>query len=109
LFESEDDVWNIINKLIKETKEVNKNMGKNFKISSSILSQLPFFACRNIILNKESQDDIARYVYSNEFSTPAYKGSYGEQPARWVKKSFIIKTALNNREQKIANKNLKDK
>ena len=84
-------------------------MGKNFKISSSILSQLPFFACKNIILNKENQDDISRYVYSTEFSCPAYKGSYGEQPAKWVKKSFIIQSTLRDRENKISNQNLKDK
>ena len=36
LFENDDDVWKIVDKLIEETKMVNIDMGKSFDISSSV-------------------------------------------------------------------------
>lgn len=72
-------------------------MGKDFNVANSIYKQLPFFACRNIILNKEHQQDISRYVYCNEFGIPPFDGPYSSQPSRWVQKSFIIKSVLNSR------------
>ena len=70
---------------------MNEKSGKDFSVSGSVKSQLPFFACNNIIYDKDLQRDIQRYLYCDSFNTKAYPGSYGDQPARWVQKSFIIK------------------
>ena len=40
------------------------------------------------------QKDIERYIYSEQFGISPYPGSYGEQPAKWVDRAFIIKNAL---------------
>ena len=40
------------------------------------------------------QKDIERYIYSEQFSISPYPGSYGDQPAKWVDRAFIIKGAL---------------
>jgi len=40
------------------------------------------------------QKDIERYIYSEQFGISPYPGSYGEQPAKWVDRAFIIKGAL---------------
>tara|TARA_Y100000310_G_scaffold238135_1_gene241486 strand:- start:256 stop:471 length:216 start_codon:yes stop_codon:yes gene_type:complete len=55
---------------------------------------LPFFCCRNVTHDKEIQRDIARYAYCEQFNVPPYPGSYGEQPAKWVRRAFIIKNTL---------------
>ena len=81
----------MIGLIIEETKEMNEKSGKDFSVSGSVKSQLPFFACNNIIYDKDLQRDIQRYLYCDSFNTKAYPGSYGDQPARWVQKSFIIK------------------
>ena len=94
LFEKDDDVWDIINRLVEETKGVNADLNKNFNISKSLEKQLPFFACKNIILSKEHQKDIARYIYCTKFKTSPYSGSYSQQPLRWIKKSFIIRSVM---------------
>ena len=104
IFTCEQDAWDVVDLIIEETKEMNEQTGKSFSPSSSVKSQLPFFACNNIIFDKEFQQDIERYIYCDNFKTPAYSGSYDEQPALWVQKSFIIKKALN----KIQNKAIED-
>ena len=75
------------------------NKGKEFDIARSVNSQLPFFTCRNRILKTEHQKDIQRFIYCKEFGVPAYSGAYGDQPAKWVEKSFVIKKALAKQEQ----------
>ena len=104
IFACEQDAWDVVDLIIEETKEMNEKTGKSFSPSSSVKSQLPFFACNNIIFDKEFQQDIERYIYCDNFKTPAYSGSYDEQPALWVQKSFIIKKAIN----KIQNKATED-
>ena len=74
--------------------------GSDFNIAESIMAQLPFFACNNVLLTREAQKDIARFVYSRDFGIPPYKGSYGEQPQRWVEKSFILKNLLERQKSK---------
>ena len=54
----------------------------------------------NILFNKSIQSDIERYIYCDNFKTPPYNCAYGDQPNRWVQKSYIIKKAIN----KIQNK-----
>tara|TARA_R100000655_G_scaffold15839_2_gene34911 strand:- start:1918 stop:2283 length:366 start_codon:yes stop_codon:yes gene_type:complete len=103
-FTCEKDVWEVVDLIIEETKEMNETSGKSFSPASSVKSQLPFFACNNIIFDKEFQQDIERYIYCENFKTPAFPGSYDEQPARWVQKSFLIKKAVG----KIQNKAVKN-
>ena len=93
VFESEKDVYDIIQLLIDECREWNQK-GKTFDIATSVSKQLAFFSCSNIILDKEFQKDIQRYVFCNETGTQAYSGSFGEQPSRWLAKYFILKQAF---------------
>ncbi len=79
---------------------MNKKTGKDFDIAHSISRQLPFFTCINIALNKEYQKDISRYVYCTKFNTPAYSGSYGQQPSKWVHKISIIQSSIEKLKQK---------
>tara|TARA_R100000808_G_scaffold24353_1_gene55898 strand:- start:389 stop:655 length:267 start_codon:yes stop_codon:yes gene_type:complete len=73
--------------------------GKEFDIAKSVNSQLPFFACRNVVFNRDHQKDIQRYIYCKEFGVPAYSGAYGDQPSKWVEKAFVIKHALAKKEK----------
>ena len=93
MFTSKSDVDSVIELLIDEVKKSNKE-GSNFNIAKSIIKQLPFFACPNVLLNKQAQKDISRYLYSKQFNVSPYKGSYGEQPHKWVEKSFLIKNVI---------------
>ena len=83
-------------------------MGKSFDIANSVLKQLPFFACRNIIFKREHQSDISKYLYCKDFSVPAHPGVYGEQPYRWINKAQIIKNALQKRENNLRAKAQKE-
>ena len=103
-FNNSEDVWEVIDLIIEETKEMNESHGKSFDVASSVQSQLPFFSCKNVIFDKEIQQDIERYIYCEDFKTSPYSGSFDEQPSKWVQKSFIIKKAIN----KIQNKAIKD-
>ena len=85
--------------LIEEVKSFNKESGKNFDIAKSIKKQLPSFACINCLYDNKVQRAIQRYMYCKEFNVSPYKGSYGEQPSKWVDKSFVIKNALAKREK----------
>ena len=98
VFESKKDVYDIIQLLIDECSEWNQK-GKTFDIATSVSKQLAFFSCSNIILDKEFQKDIQRYVYCNETGTSAYSGSFGEQPSRWLDKYFILKQAFAQKEK----------
>ena len=104
VFTCDKDVWNVIELLIAETKEVNEKMGKDFDIASSISFQLPFFCCQNIMLDTQSQKDISQYLYCKEFNTPPFIGDYGNQPQRWINKCNIIKIAMSKREEKLQKK-----
>mgnify|MGYP003150409169 FL=1 len=79
-------------------------MNKNFDIASSIMAQLPHFSCVNVVYKKEHQENISKYLYCKEFSTPPYPGSYGQQPRKWITKSNIIRYALSKKEQSEINK-----
>ena len=88
-FTSSDEVWDVIRLLIDETKQHIKE-GSNLHIAKSVMAQLPFFACTNIMLNENAQKDISRFMYARQFRISPYKGSYGEQPKKWVEKSFML-------------------
>ena len=96
-FTCKEDVWDIVDLLIKEVNENNKK-GKAFDVATSINAQLPFFACRNHIFDKEIQSDIERYIYCKELGISPYKGNYGEHPANWIDTFFIIKSSFARRE-----------
>ena len=98
VFESEKDVYDIIQLLIDECREWNQK-GKTFDIATSVSKQLAFFSCSNIVLNKEFQKDIQRYVFCTETGTQAYSGSFGEQPTKWLQKYFILKQAFAQKEK----------
>ena len=97
-FTCDEDVWAVIDLLIEEVKQ-HREEGKQFDIAQSVNAQIPFFACRNIIFDKQLQKDIQRYVYCNESGVPPYKGSYNEQPAMWIEKFFIIKNTFAKKEK----------
>ena len=63
-------------------------------MAKSIISQIPFFTCINHIRDEKYIKLLNKYLYCTETGTPAYKGSYGEQPAKWVQYFFIIKNAM---------------
>ena len=99
-FTSDDEVWNIIRLLIDETKQHIKE-GSNLHIAESVMAQLPFFACSNMIMDTKAQKDIARFMYARQFKISPYKGSYGEQPKKWVEKSFMINHIIERQKAKV--------
>jgi hypothetical protein len=102
MFTSNDDVEAIMKLLVDEVKE-NNAKGSSFNIAESVVKQLPFFACANVLLNSQAQKDISRYVYSQQFGISPYKGTYGEQPYKWVEKSFLIKNIIERKKSEAMN------
>ena len=98
-FSCKEDVWNIIDLLIKEVHETNEK-GKEFDTAKSINAQLPFFTCRNIFIDKDIQKDIRRYVYCKDLGVSPYKGSFDEHPAVWIDKYFLIKQSFAKTEKR---------
>ncbi len=97
-FTCKEDVWDIVNLIVSETEEVNRSSGRNFDVTSSVLSQAAFFTCTNVFFDQEIQNDLQRYIYCESFGVQPYNGSYGDQPFEWVRRSFIIKKALAKKE-----------
>tara|TARA_R100000734_G_C3319190_1_gene114590 strand:+ start:3515 stop:3895 length:381 start_codon:yes stop_codon:yes gene_type:complete len=102
-FTSNKDVWEVIDLLIEETKDSIKQ-GSNLNIAESVMAQLPFFSCTNMIMDFNAQKEIARFMYARQFKISPYKGSYGDQPKKWVEKSFLL-TNLIERQKAKAMKN----
>tara|TARA_R100000231_G_C5329333_1_gene165872 strand:+ start:190 stop:555 length:366 start_codon:yes stop_codon:yes gene_type:complete len=98
-FTCDEDVWHIIDLIIEETIALNSETKKEFDVVQSVKTQLPFFACSKAIYCPESQTDIERYFYCKEFGIQPYPGTYEDQPVEWIKKVFIIKSALNKKEK----------
>ena len=80
--------------LIQEIKDNNKESGKTFDVAQSLVYQIPHFACINFFLKDEYQKDVAKYSLSKNHNIPAHSGCYGDQPLRWVKKLFLIESAI---------------
>ena len=72
----------------------NNTKGKEFDVSQSVNAQLPFFTCRNYLIDSDIQKDIQRYIYCKEMGVPPYSGSFGEQPYKWIQRFFSIKSAF---------------
>ena len=100
-FYSNDDVHEIVKLIIKETEELNKQQGGGLDIATSVSKQLPFFSCMNALLDPNSKKDIEKYIYCKDLGISPYKGSYGEQPKKWVDKMFLIKNALARKEAQV--------
>ena len=98
-FTSDSDVWDVIELLVSETKE-EMEKGRSLNVAGSVMVQLPFFSCKNIIYNEESQKDISRFMYSRQFNISPYKGSYGEQPKKWIEKSFLLSNLIEREKAK---------
>lgn len=73
-------------------------------MTQSINAQVPFFACRNIFLDRKIQKDIKMYVYCKDLGINPYKGSFNDQPALWIDKYFIMKNAFAKLERAQINK-----
>ena len=102
MFTSKSDVTEIMELLVDEVKQSNYK-GNSFNIAESVVKQLPFFACPNVLLDAQSQKDISRYIYSQQFGISPYKGTYGEQPHKWVEKSFLIKNTIERKKAEAMN------
>ena len=102
-FTSDEEVWDVIRLLIDETKE-NIKEGSNLHIAESVMAQLPFFSCSNMLMDANAQKDITRFMYARQFNISPYKGSYGEQPKKWIDKTFLL-THLLERQKLKAMKN----
>ena len=105
---NEFEVWEYINKLVHISKGYAKNKGKGFaSIALDIYEQLPFFVCNNLILDNDFQSDIRKYTYCTESGQNPYPVSYGETPALWVDKFFVIRNTLQEYKERIREKNEK--
>ena len=97
VFNNMTDVWDYV-KLLRHESEEHHKKGGSFTILNNIFEQLPFFVCVNNILDEDAQNDITRFIYSKDTNTPPYKGSFGDAPHLWIQKYYIIKNALNLRD-----------
>ena len=75
--------------------------GNEFDIAKSVNSQLPFFACRNVVY----VIDIRR-IYKDIFIVRNLAFLHTKEhmvtnPAKWVEKAFVIKNALAKKEKDI--------
>ena len=95
-----DDVWAVANLIIEETTQISQEQGKSFDVAESLVAQIAFFACPNQFMDSTSNTDIERYVYCEKFNIPPYEGSYDNQPAKWVRRAFAIRSALAKKEKK---------
>lgn len=104
LFKSKEDVWSVIDLLLQETEDLNKIRGNDYDPVSNLVSQIPFFTCYNHVVEPEYFKLVNKYVYCIETSTPAHPGSYGEQPASWIRQFFLIKNAFAKKEKQMHDK-----
>lgn len=108
-FESLEDVWDVIDLLVIECREVNSRLKKGFDVTKSILNQIPFFTCPSHLHDQKYQSDIKRYMYCSETNVSPYKGDYNQQPYRWVEKYFIIRNAFAKYQNNVIKKAKQDK
>tara|TARA_R110002020_G_scaffold188167_3_gene386828 strand:+ start:857 stop:1228 length:372 start_codon:yes stop_codon:yes gene_type:complete len=99
-FECDQDVWDVVDLCENEAYETNLQ-GNDFDIVDSIITKMYFFACPNMFLREDHQKDIQRYLYCEEFGISPYPGSYGQQPYKWIQKSFLFKKAFGKQQKKV--------
>ena len=95
-----DDVWSVADIIMEETVQFNQEQGKSFDVVESLVAQIPFFACPNQFMDISLHTDIERYTFCEKFNIPPYEGSYDNQPAKWVRRAFAIRTAFAKKEKK---------
>ncbi len=98
-----DDVWKIVKLLKGEVMQLN-DKGKNKDLPYSIYQQLPFFTCPNNFLDLQAQSDISRYVAATDLKIPAYPGSYGSYPSKYITKVHTIKETLSKKSEIMSKK-----
>tara|TARA_R100000808_G_C2155003_1_gene166599 strand:- start:11388 stop:11816 length:429 start_codon:yes stop_codon:yes gene_type:complete len=102
-FTCKEDVFDVIELLAQECYD-NIESGMDVDIAQSIKTQIPFFACLNILFDKSIYKDVQRYLYCEKLKVPPFKGTYGEQPAKWVDRFFKIKAAFAKMEKEVYDK-----
>ena len=105
-FTNTEDVLNYALRLKKESENFHKEKATAYKVALDVFEQLGFFTFIGHLVDSDSQKDIKRYLYTTETKTPPYKGDFGDQPAIWVDKYFMIKgmrDEIRNRNRKKAN------
>lgn len=106
-FTKDGDVQEVVDDIISEVLQVNKEKGKKFNVAEAVFGQLPFFACKRFLYSNDAQKDINKYSYCSEFSVPAYEGHYGNHPRKWIDKSFFIKNIISRQQERDAKTNIK--
>ena len=81
---------NSLKNVIKTIGDTKANQGLSFFIENPL----------GVTIATSSFINSASYSGSENFKIPAYPGTYGEQPSRWVQKTYIIKKAINKITQK---------
>ena len=54
-----------------------------------------------MIIDNKAQQDISRFMYARQFKISPYKGSYGDQPKKWVEKSFLLTSLIEREKAKV--------
>tara|TARA_Y100001937_G_scaffold86157_1_gene116557 strand:+ start:360 stop:779 length:420 start_codon:yes stop_codon:yes gene_type:complete len=97
-FKTKKDVWDVVDMIIEEERR--NNMSQSLGVDSyyNISKQLPFFSCPTLFYNNESSKAISKYFYCKEFGIPPHKGSFSEQPNKWIEHSFFISNCISKLE-----------
>lgn len=107
-FKNKEDVLAYCISIKKEAKSLKINRD-DFNPLLDVYHQLPFFACKNHILEPRFQRDITKYIYCEDTGIKPHSGDYGDTPAIWKQKHFLIKRSLSilqeQQRQKILDKN----
>lgn len=98
---NKEDVIEYAIRLDREARELSNDGPESLL---AVFEQLPFFCCYSSIYDEQCQQDIEKYLYCNETSTPAYPGSYNETPSIWIKKYYTIKKALALKQKRLREK-----
>ena len=98
-FYNDSDLWGYMHKLKLEAISIE---GRSLSdVIIDIYEQLPFFCCKNKVINEDCTNDIRRYTYCEESGQKAYDGSYGDVPSLWVEKHFLIRNIITNYKNRV--------
>jgi hypothetical protein len=98
VFRTKEDIWSIVDMLINEEKRKNKSQSLDVDSYYAISKQLPFFTCSNHFYSSANASLISKFFYCKEFGIPPHKGTYNEQPNKWIESSFLISNCLSKKE-----------
>ena len=97
VFYTKKDIEDALEKHSKYALE--NNSGTEIGKFAMIYTEYLRYGCANFLIDSKIQKDIAKYFYCLDFNTPAYSGTYGKQPNKWIEKYYIIKQAVSKKEQ----------